>query len=211
MPLSYALWTVLCFLSGSFMFSYWLGLLAGHNVKRTGDGNPGAANLWKSAGAAYGLGGVLLDFLKGFLPIMLLIRVGGADGYALVLPSAAAVMGHMFSPFLRGKGGKAVAVTFGAWSALTAFAATLAYAVILAVLLLGGRLLRGGKPATSVSDGLQIVFGMLLLTAWSLLRGGFDALHLAAFGLLNTLLLAYAHRRELRSLMTRRAERPGGN
>lgn len=198
---TYAGWTILCFLSGSMMFSYWLGLLAGRNVRRYGDGNPGAANLWKSAGAAYGLAGIALDTLKGYVPVLLLIQTGGVSGFGLVLPSAAALLGHMFSPFLRGKGGKAVAVTFGVWSALTGFAASLAYAVILAVLLIGGRLLRGGRPSTSAADGFQVVLGMLLLTAVVLLWAGFAAFHLVVFGLLNASLLAYAHRRELRSLL----------
>jgi glycerol-3-phosphate acyltransferase PlsY len=210
MVLPYACWTILCFLCGSFMFSYWLGLLAGHNVKRVGDGNPGAANLWKSAGAVFGIWGIVLDFFKGFFPIWLLIHAGGVDGYYLVLPSAAAVLGHMFSPFLRWKGGKAVAVTFGVWSALTGFAAALAYAVLLAVLLLGGKLLRRGKPSSSVSDGSQIVFGMLLLTALILLWSGFAELHLAVFGMVNTLMLAYAHRRELKSLLAMRTGTKSG-
>ncbi|MDQ6422412.1 glycerol-3-phosphate acyltransferase [Paenibacillus sp. LHD-117] len=199
--LTYAAWTAFCFLCGSLMFSYWIGLFANKNVREHGDGNPGALNLWKAAGFGYGLAGIAFDSLKGYVPVLLLVHSGQAAGYGLVLPSAAALLGHMFSPFLRGKGGKAIAVTFGVWSALTGFAATLAYAVILALLLLGGRLIRSGKPSTPRADGFQVVLGMLLLTVCVLVFGGSDALPLAAFGLVNFLLLAYAHRRELRALI----------
>ena len=57
-------WTVCAFLSGSFMFSYWLGLIAKKNLKTVGDGNPGALNLWKAAGYKLGIVGIILDFYK---------------------------------------------------------------------------------------------------------------------------------------------------
>ncbi|SFI80931.1 acyl-phosphate glycerol 3-phosphate acyltransferase [Paenibacillus sp. UNC496MF] len=192
-------WTVLSFLCGSLMFSYWLGLLANHNLRDVGDGNPGAINLWKSAGYSYGLAGIALDFLKGCAPLFALAASGALAGYGLVLPAAAAILGHMFSPFLRGRGGKAIAVTFGVWSGLTGFAASLAYAVILAALLAGSRLFTRGKPTTSAADGFQVVAGMLLLTGYLAVAGYPGATVL--FGFVSFGLLAYSHRRELRRFL----------
>ncbi|MHA6482211.1 glycerol-3-phosphate acyltransferase [Paenibacillus sp. strain BS8-2] len=202
---AFAGWTALCFLSGSLMFSYWIGLLLNRNVRKVGDGNPGAINLWKTAGPGYGLLGIALDSLKGYIPILLLLQTNAIGGLGLLLPSAAVLLGHMFSPFLRGKGGKAIAVTFGVWSALTGFAATLAYAIILAVLLVGSKALRGGSTSTPQSDGFQVVLGMLLLTVGVLVWGGLEAFHLVLFGLVNAFLLAYAHRREVKPLSSKRA------
>lgn len=202
---SYAVWTAVCFLSGSLMFSYWIGVLLNRDVRSVGDGNPGAINLWRKAGAGYGLLGIALDTLKGYMPIMLLLRTDSVSGFGLLLPAAAVLLGHMFSPFLRGKGGKAIAVTFGVWSALTGFAGALAYAVILAVLLLGSRLLGGGHRSTSRSDGFQVVLGMLFLSLGVLIWGGIGAIPLAAFGAVNALLLVYAHRRELKALPPKRS------
>jgi glycerol-3-phosphate acyltransferase PlsY len=187
------------------MFSYWIGLLLNRNVRTVGDGNPGAINLWRTAGPGYGLLGIALDSLKGYIPIMLLMQTDAVDGFGLVLPSAAVLLGHMFSPFLGGKGGKAIAVTFGVWSALTGFAGTLAYAVILAALLLGSRMLGGGRPSTSRSDGFQVVLGMLFLSLGVLVWGGIAAIPLASFGAVNALLLAYAHRREWKPTSPKRA------
>ncbi|WP_123043060.1 glycerol-3-phosphate acyltransferase [Cohnella candidum] len=194
-----ALWTAVSFLSGSLMFSYWLGRLARHNLRDVGDGNPGALNLWRAAGYPYGLTGILLDFLKGFMPVAWLVHTGALTGYEMIPAAAAPIFGHAFSPFLRGRGGKAIAVTFGVWSALTAFRAALAYAVILAVLLLGARYLNKGKPTSSESDAFQVVLGMLLLSLY-LYMDEFPR-EVWGFWLVNVLLLVYTHRRELRAVL----------
>lgn len=196
------LWTLVSFLSGSLMFSYWLGLQAKQNLKEVGDGNPGALNLWRAAGYAHGLAGVALDFLKGYVPLACIVATGTVSGFGLVLPSAAAIMGHAFSPFMRWRGGKAIAVTFGVWSALTGFAASLAYAVILAVLLAGSRLLTRGRPTGSEADGFQVVLGMLLLGVFLLVAGYARAI--LACWLASMLLLAYTHRKELRRFIALR-------
>ena len=47
--------TLLCFLCGSLMFSYWIGLLIKLDIRQIGDGNPGAFNLWSGAGYKFGL------------------------------------------------------------------------------------------------------------------------------------------------------------
>ncbi|THF84591.1 glycerol-3-phosphate acyltransferase [Cohnella fermenti] len=188
-------WVLIAFLAGSLMFSYWLGLLANVNLRRVGDGNPGAANLWGSAGYAYGLAGVALDFLKGYLPVLLLQQTTSISGFKLFLVALAPIVGHCFSPFLGGKGGKGIAVTFGVWSALTAFSASLAYAVILALLWLLFRWMHRGRPMTSEVNALQVVIGMVLLVIF-LFRGSYEATILWIW-LGNLALLLFAHRREL--------------
>lgn len=122
------------FLSGSLMFSYWLGLMTNKDLKAVGDGNPGAMNLWKSSGYLFGIAGIMLDFLKGYVPLMLIRGSEYAQGNLIIPLAIAPIAGHAFSPFLRGRGGKAIAVTFGIWSALTGFEISLVYAVILALL-----------------------------------------------------------------------------
>ncbi|MGG1313724.1 MULTISPECIES: glycerol-3-phosphate acyltransferase [Cohnella] len=194
-------WTAVSFLSGSLMFSYWLGLIARRNLKDVGDGNPGALNLWKAAGYSYGLAGVALDFLKGYVPVAWLMHAGAAAGYAIVPVAAAPVLGHAFSPFMKWRGGKAIAATFGVWSAATGFSASLAYAVILAVLLAVARWINKGRPTSADADGFQVVFGMLLLSVYLLAAGYSYAL--LGLWLVNFLLLVYTHRRELRRFFKR--------
>lgn len=101
------------YLLGSMPFGYWLVLLLkGEDVRRTGSGNIGATNVWRSYGKAYGIPVVLLDVAKGFVPALLgTLLVGELTG---VLAGAAAMLGHWRPLFLRfSKGGKMVAAGGG--------------------------------------------------------------------------------------------------
>lgn len=196
------LWTACSFLSGSFMFSYWLGLIAKKNVRNIGDGNPGAFNLWKAAGYKLGIVGVVLDFLKGYLILMLVIKYELVQGYEIIPIAIAPMIGHAFSPFLKGRGGKAIAVTFGVWSALSKFEISLAFAVILAVLLGAIKVIKRDKPTTAKTDGLQVIVGMLIVGIYLILREYSSAILWVWFG--NFLLLVYTHRYELAVYLKRR-------
>ncbi|MGO4270693.1 glycerol-3-phosphate acyltransferase [Paenibacillus sp. TAF58] len=188
-------WTVCAFLSGSFMFSYWLGLIAKKNLKTVGDGNPGALNLWKAAGYKLGVVGIVLDFLKGYLILLFVLGNEKVQGYAIISVALAPIIGHAFSPFLKGKGGKAIAVTFGVWSALSNFEASLAFAVVLAALLSAIKVINRGKSTSTEADGMQVVVGFLLLGIYLYVRAYSSAILWIWLG--NFLLLAYTHRNEL--------------
>lgn len=188
-------WTAMAWLSGSLMFSYWLGLLARRNIREVGDGNPGGVNLLKAAGVGWGLAGIALDFLKGYVPLALLLWSGSLTGYEIVPVAIAPVLGHAFSPFLKFQGGKAIAVTFGVWSALTNFEVSLVYALILAVMLVADRTLRRVRASLPESDAVQIVLGMLLVFIY-LYAMGFTAPYLWCWLGIYAVLL-YTHRREI--------------
>ena len=114
------IWIALAFLCGSLPLSVWLGrLVLGINIRQFGDGNPGAANVWRAGGARWGFTAVLLDFLKGAIPVALANFVFGVEGPAMAAVAIAPIAGHAFSPFLGFHGGKALAVTFGIWAGLT--------------------------------------------------------------------------------------------
>jgi len=83
-----------------------------HADLRQGSGNPGATNAGRVLGVKWGVVVAILDFLKGFLPTAAsLWALGRLTAYAVGL---AAVLGHVVSPYLRGRGGKGVATTLGA-------------------------------------------------------------------------------------------------
>ncbi|BBH20132.1 membrane protein [Paenibacillus baekrokdamisoli] len=189
------------FLSGSLMFSYWLGLVGNKNLKVVGDGNPGALNLWKASGYKFGIYGILLDFLKGYLPLIWVIGSDYDQGYLIVPLAIAPIAGHAFSPFLKGKGGKAIAVTFGVWSALTGFEVSLVYAVILALLAAVTRLIYKSRPKSTEADGLQVVSGMLLLSLYLYMRMFSSAILWVWFG--NFVILVYTHRFEMAAWLKR--------
>lgn len=113
------LWILIAFLCGSFPFSYWLGRIAGIDARQYGDGNPGATNVLKAKGWRWFLPAALLDGFKGAIPVGLANFVAHAEGLALILIAIAPILGHMFSPWLKFRGGKGIAVTFGVWAGLT--------------------------------------------------------------------------------------------
>lgn len=155
--------TLVCFLIGSLMFSYWIGRMLKVDIRSIGDGNPGAANLWSAAGYRFGLLGILFDFMKGYLPISIVVNSGLTSGDQLIPVVLAPIAGHAFTPFLKFNGGKSLAVTFGVWSALTEFRGSLAYALILAVLLLLTIAMKNGAMPTSDENGLMTTAGFVLM------------------------------------------------
>lgn len=174
------LWILLAFLSGALPLSYWLGRLAlGVDIRDYGDGNPGAANVWRAGGAGWGWLAILLDYFKGAVPVGLANFVFGVDGGWLTAVALAPILGHAFSPFLRFRGGKALAVTFGIWSGLSLWLVPtmlgLLFALWLYLLKPGGWAVMVGSacllivllflPASPV--WLAVWLGMALIFAWT--------------------------------------------
>jgi glycerol-3-phosphate acyltransferase PlsY len=113
-------WMLLGFWLGAIPFSVWLGRLALQaDIRHFGDGNPGATNAWRAGGWRVGLPALLLDYLKGAIPVGLAHFGAGLSDWPLAAVALAPIFGHAFSPFLRFQGGKALAVTFGVWTGLT--------------------------------------------------------------------------------------------
>jgi len=83
-----------------------------HADLRQGSGNPGATNVGRVLGVRWGVLVGLLDVLKGLVPTLLaLLLVDRLTAYVVGL---GLVLGHVLSPFLRGRGGKGVATSLGA-------------------------------------------------------------------------------------------------
>ncbi|MGL4649689.1 MAG: glycerol-3-phosphate acyltransferase, partial [Caldilineaceae bacterium] len=115
---------VVGFAAGSLPFSVWTGrLLLPEDIRRYGDANPGATNVFRAgrggAGKVAGVIAVLLDGFKSAIPVGIAWLWLGLDGAALALVAVAPVAGHAWSPFLGFRGGKAVASSAGTWAGLT--------------------------------------------------------------------------------------------
>ena len=84
----------------------------GVDLRSTGSGNPGATNVGRALGPRWAVLVGVLDVLKGFIPAVLFgTFVGQTSGE---IAGLAAVVGHITSPLLKGRGGKGVATTLGA-------------------------------------------------------------------------------------------------
>jgi glycerol-3-phosphate acyltransferase PlsY len=117
---------LIAFLCGSLPFSVWLGrLFLGLDVRNFGDGNPGATNAFRSGSKVVGLLSLLLDITKAAAPVGLAYFNLGIRGLPMVLIAMAPILGHVFSPFLGFKGGKALATALGVWIGLTIWKASI--------------------------------------------------------------------------------------
>lgn len=180
------LWILFAFLSGAIPFSAILTRrFARTDIRQIGDGNPGAANAWRAGGTRVGILAVVLDFLKGALPVAAARYLGGVKGWELIPLALAPILGHAFSPFLRGRGGKAIAVTFGIWCGLTLYEAPLVLGLLMILFYFVQKV-----------DAWGAILAMLGLGAYLIVRQA-DAVLLVVW-LGNFVLLVWKHRHALR-------------
>lgn len=105
------------YLSGSVPYGLLLSSLSGlGDIRRAGSGNIGATNVLRLGGKKLGAATLLLDMLKGFVPVMIAARFG--QDYA-VLCALGAFFGHLYPVWLKFKGGKGVATAIGVLTALS--------------------------------------------------------------------------------------------
>ena len=106
---------VLSFLAGAVPFGYLLYRLTDKaDIRRMGSGNIGASNVLRNKGIPYGILILFLDSTKGALPLILFSGELPQNRPYWAMIMLAAILGHIYSPFLKGKGGKGVATFFGA-------------------------------------------------------------------------------------------------
>jgi len=177
------IWSVFGYLFGAIPFAYILGrFFVKQDIRNVGDGNPGGTNTWKAGGWRIGLPAILLEIFKGYLPVAL-ARHYGASNWSLIPICLAPILGHITMPFLNFRGGKALGVTGGVWVGilgLWAFTIYAATAVLLALL---------------KENAWAAVLGVSLFLGWAMFLEG--SLWMILFGILNVLLIAWTHRREL--------------
>lgn len=176
-------WTLIGFALGSLPFSLWIGRLALHvDIRNLGDGNPGGANVWKAGGRIWAGIAILLDGLKAAIPVGLAYQIYGINGWPLVPVALSPLVGHIFSPLLKFRGGKGLASTFGVWLGLTLW---LGPVVLGTSLFIWRRLLK--------SDFSALMAGMLTLAA-ALVLSRYSPF-LVGISLANLGLLAWAYTR----------------
>lgn len=184
-----ALFTLIGYLSGSLPFSVWLSKwLLQIDARQVGeDHNPGSANVFKAAGKSkwwVGMSALLLDGFKGLIPVAIAYYNFQITGWSLVPVALSPVIGHAYSIFLGFKGGKALATTFGIWTAITVFRAPL---------VLGGFFILFYLVLTS--SAWAVMLGMLGLLGYLLISHA-EAWLLAIWAG-NMLILIAKHWREL--------------
>ncbi len=126
------------YLLGGIPFSYLAGRrVAGIDLREHGSGNLGATNTFRILGPRVAAAVLACDVAKGAVPVLAATRLdlpGDVPAHALGLVAMFfAILGHMYSPWLRLSGGKGIATSAGAFAALEPWAFLGAFVVFVAV------------------------------------------------------------------------------
>jgi glycerol-3-phosphate acyltransferase PlsY len=127
---SIILWLAGSYLLGATPTAYIAGRLArGFDLRQHGSKNLGATNVYRVLGWQWAIPVALIDVAKGAMPVALFARWASGGPWLAVAMGVAAVLGHVFSPYMRFKGGKGVATALGVFLALTPLAVLIALPV----------------------------------------------------------------------------------
>jgi len=181
-------------------------LAAGKDIRSIGSGNPGATNVYRALGAKFAVPVFLFDFMKGFVPVFLILRgviqvPVPAMNLALpaILAGSAAIAGHLFSPWTGWKGGKGAATGAGVVSALYPLLAPACLAVFVPVLLISRKM-----SLASISAAISVPAWYLAIEA---ARGNDIDLILLSFFTIVPIIVIARHRRNIRNLRDGTEER----
>jgi len=92
------------------------------DIRKAGSGNIGGTNVTRTVGIWAGVVTIIADILKGFLPLLAVFCIFKADVTLAAAVAVSAVLGHIFPVYLKFRGGKGIATSFGAIVGMCSFA-----------------------------------------------------------------------------------------
>jgi glycerol-3-phosphate acyltransferase PlsY len=185
MILEYAI----AFLIGSIPTAYWYARYFHKlDIRQHGSGNIGATNSLRVLGKKAGVIVLIIDLLKGLIPVLIAKNMDFTPESTLIV-GVFAVLGHLFSPFMGFKGGKGIATAFGVilgFSPLAALLCVVAFGLVYYF-------------TRFVSLGSLL--GVLVFLIFTLIQFKDNlAVQLLAAGL--TVLLFFSHRENIKRLLS---------
>jgi len=195
---------IAAYLIGSIPFGLILAKAHGKDLRKIGSGNIGATNLARALGRKWGYVCFALDTLKGLLPMIAVAVIAGRPNEPALLAwwlavGVAAILGHVFPAFLRFKGGKGVATSFGValglWPYFT-LGALVALAVWIGTVLIW-RYVSLASICAAVTFPLVLFVGILVVPAWT--PAGLWPLLIAAIAI--PVLVIVRHRENIKRLV----------
>ncbi|OEG71912.1 hypothetical protein ATZ36_11930 [Candidatus Endomicrobiellum trichonymphae] len=183
------LYIVLTYLCGSIPFAYIVAKANGTvDIRAVGSGNSGATNVFREIGKCAGVITLIADILKGFIPVYFAAFIDNYSSYSVAV-AVAAMAGHMFTIFLKFKGGKGVATGLGVFFALMPLPSLIALAIF-GLVFVFSRYVSLGSICAVIS---------LPLTSYFLGYGTEPVI----FTFVTTLLIIYRHKTNIKRLIER--------
>ena len=179
---------VFSYLLGSIPTGYCMAKgLKGIDIREHGSGNPGATNVFRVVGKLPGIFTLLIDGLKGFLPVWLALKYDPHNIIFASILGLSAISGHNWTIFLNFKGGKGVATSAGVFLALVPVPSLIAFGFFL-IGLLASRHVSIGSMSGAVS---------LCISTWIFTYSKY----LTFLSLFCALLIIYLHRKNINRLL----------
>ncbi len=151
------IWLGLCYLVGSVPFGVLISTgFCRLDPRTSGSRNTGATNVARICGFRYGAAVLILDLLKGFIPVWVAMQFS-TSAIFISLTALAVIIGHMYSVFLYGKGGKGVATAVGVFLALSPVATGWIVGICLAAIYLTGFVSLGSLALVSAAPILFLL------------------------------------------------------
>ncbi|MDA3963257.1 MAG: glycerol-3-phosphate 1-O-acyltransferase PlsY [Planctomycetota bacterium] len=201
------------YLLGSISFAYICGKLKGIDLREHGSGNLGATNAGRVLGGRWFALVMILDILKGVIPLVLARVLPGALGFETevvehqvlqIAAGAGAILGHVFTLFHRFRGGKAVATSLGVLIGLLPLLAGIVAATWVTIWAIGTFIFKAKRsaavgPASVLAACLTPVYWYFLVSD----PFGADTRILTAFVALLCILVIIRHRSNIKAMFVK--------
>jgi len=161
------------YLLGSIPFGLLIAKAHGKDLRSIGSGNIGATNVSRALGRKWAYICFVLDVLKGMVPMLAIMFIAKPEGVILLLlwlaVGCTAILGHIFPIYVKFKGGKGVATSFGVALGLWPYYTICAMfaTVIWVVVVLVWRYVSLASICASISFPLVLLLAIILKPGWN--------------------------------------------
>jgi len=125
----YVIIGIVSYLIGAFSFARLISRkFLKDDVTKHGSGNPGTTNMYRSYGLKIGIINLILDVLKGVIPVLICLLVFGYE--QAFIAGTCAILGHIFPVYYGFKGGKGVATTLGVFAVVSPIPLAIVFVVM---------------------------------------------------------------------------------
>ena len=185
------LYVLIVYISSSIPWAYYIGKVnLNSDIRNFGDKNPGSVNVFRAGSTVWGFVAAIFEISKSGIPIYYAISNSAVSNSTMILFVVVSLFGHGFSPLLKFKGGKSLAVTAGTWLAITKLEAFYTITPSLAML-----------KAIQKNDAITATLSFSTLGIYVLFRNptSFGTQYLLLGILINLLFIIFKHRKEYKN------------
>lgn len=184
---------LLCYLLGSIPSGFIIGkLVKGIDIREHGSKNVGATNALRVLGTKLGIITLVIDIFKGFAAIQLVkIIIPEANVLLLILGGLSAIIGHIFTIFLKFKGGKGVATSAGVFVGLTPFPFVIALGIFIITVAISKYVSLGSIMAALTLSIVQLIQN---------LQSGFEKIEILVLVFVVSIFIIYKHKANIKRL-----------